>query len=376
MQTLRLLIIDDEPGMRLGVVRALRNHTLHLADINGDVRYEVEQAEDGKQGLKMLTENPPDLLLLDHKLPDITGLDILDRMKEMDGLDMLTVMITAYASLDTAVTATKRGAFDFLAKPFTPAELKNSVRKATRHLVLQRQARRLAEEKRQIRFKFISVLTHELKAPLGAVEGYLRIIKEKAAGDDPAVYERMMDRSLLRLEGMRKLIFDLLDLTAIESGQRTRKLEETDLQELSRAAIETFVPQAEDRSIDMELHAPGPVVMKADRNELEIVLNNLISNAIKYNKDNGRVDVTLTAENGQVMIKVADTGIGMKQEDAEKLFEDFVRIKNEQTRHILGSGLGLSTVKKIAALYDGTASVESEEGKGTTFTVTLAQETQ
>ena len=93
------------------------------------------------------------------------------------------IMITAYASLETAVTATRRGAYDFLAKPFTPEELRGAVRKAARHLILQRQARRLAEEKRQVRFQFISVLAHEMKAPIAAIEGYLQMIRERALGE-------------------------------------------------------------------------------------------------------------------------------------------------------------------------------------------------
>ncbi|MCF7855258.1 MAG: response regulator [Candidatus Pacebacteria bacterium] len=371
METLRLLVVDDELGMRLGVEKALRQYTVRLPDIDDEVSYEVEKAEDGKGALAILNERPPDLLLLDHKLPDITGLEILDKLNRGESPETLTIMITAYASLETAVTATKRGAFDFLAKPFTPTELKSAVRKATRHLVLQREARRLAEEKRQIRFQFISVLTHEMKAPLGAVEGYLRIMKERAAGDDPAVYDQMLDRSLVRLEGMRKLIFDLLDMTAIESGQRKRELQTIDLKEAAERAVETFLPEAEKRDITLELHAPDSLLMTADRSELDIVLNNLVSNAIKYNKDGGRVDVTLSSENNHANIEVKDTGIGMKPENAEKLFKDFVRIKNSRTRRILGSGLGLSTVKKIANLYNGDATVHSEEDVGSTFIVTL-----
>ena len=135
---------------------------------------------------------------------------------------MLTIMITAYASIETAVTATKRGAYDFLAKPFTPDELKSTIRKAAARLILAKQARKLAEEKRQVRFEFIRVLGHELKAPLNAVAGYLRMFKERSLGDDPAAYDEGIDRSLIRIDGMQKLIADLLDLTQIESGRKNR----------------------------------------------------------------------------------------------------------------------------------------------------------
>jgi len=108
-----------------------------------------------------------------------------------------------------------------------------------------------------------------------------------------------------------------------------------------------------------------------DRSELEIVLNNLVSNAVKYNRDGGSVTVRLDSADGTATIAVSDTGIGISEEDREKLFDEFSRIRNDKTRDVLGSGLGLSIVKRIASMYDGEVSVESEPGRGSTFTVTL-----
>lgn len=370
MDTLRVMVADDEPGMRMGVARALRDFRFQLPDINAEVGFAVDQVETGEQALDSIHAEPPDILLLDYKLPGISGLDVLDRI-ESSSSDILTIMITAYATLETAVSATRRGAYDFLAKPFTPDELRSTVRKTAARLILTRQARRLAEEKRQVRFQFISVLAHELKAPLSAVEGYLQIMNDRSAGDDEAVYHQMVGRSIVRVGGMRKLINDLLDLTHIESGQKQRKLSSVNLCDIARDAIETAAPAAAGRNIAIELHAGEPVVMQADAGEIEIIMNNLVSNAVKYNRDDGRVDVTLSKSGGEVRLAVADTGIGMTQEDAAKLFNEFVRIKNSKTRNILGSGLGLSIVKKIAMLYEGDAAVQSEPDVGSTFTVVL-----
>ncbi len=369
-ERLRILVCDDEPGMRLGVVRALRNFAAHLTDINEDVLFDVDQAETGEEALEKIHAQAPDILLLDYKLPGMNGLDVLEKV-EIDPAEMLTVMITAYASLETAITATKRGAYDFLPKPFTPDELKNTVRKTAGRLVLSRQAKKLAEEKRQVRFQFISVLAHELKAPIAAIMGYLRILQDKSAGDDPAVYEQMVERCVIRLDGMQKLIYDLLDLTRIESGQKKREVSEVDVVEVARRSIETVTPDARARDIDVNLHAPETLPMTGDSGELEIIFNNLTSNAVKYNRDGGRVDVTLTASDEEVTISVADTGIGMSPEDVDRLFGEFVRIKNARTRNILGSGLGLSILKKLIHLYGGEVRVESELDKGTTFHVTL-----
>ena len=369
METLNILIVDDEYGMRRGAERALRDVTLSLPDVNGDVRFEIRTAATGKELEEMLESGHTDILLLDHKLPDMTGLDILDSLGKRS-LDLLTIMITAYASLDTAVTATRRGAYDFLAKPFTPEELRGAVRKAARHLILQRQARRLADEKRQVRFQFTSVLAHEMKAPIAAIEGYLQMIRERSAGENLENYDRMLDRCLIRIEGMRKLISDLLDLTAIESGQRQRNIVSVNVAEAARQSVENMKAEAERRGIRIDLRVPADLVLEGDRTEIEMIFNNLVSNAVKYNRDNGKVTVTADVSGDDVRIQVDDTGIGMTQEECQRLFNDFTRIRNEKTRHILGSGLGLSTLKKLVTLYRGSISVESQPDAGSTFTVT------
>jgi signal transduction histidine kinase len=371
-ETLRILVADDEPGMRAGVARALRDFTVSLPDVNVDVCFEVEQAESGEQTLEKVAARPPHILLLDYKLPGISGLEVLDRLQAHRS-EILTIMITAYASLDTAVSAIKRGAYDFLAKPFTPEELKNTIRKTAGRLILAQQARKLAQEKRQVRFQLISVLAHELKAPLAAVEGYLRIIRDRSAGADEAAYRRMLERSLIRTEGMRKLIGDLLDMTHIESGRKRRDFADVDVADVARMAIETAMPEAVLRHIAIALDAAPPVTMKADRGELEIILNNLVSNAVKYNRDGGSVRVAVRPEGGAVVVAVSDTGIGMTKDDAARLFGEFVRIKTEKTRDILGSGLGLSIVRKLAILYGGDVSVTSEPDVGSTFTVVLRE---
>lgn len=135
--------------------------------------------------------------------------------------------------------------------------------------------------------------------------------------------------------------------------------------------MELFALDAERRGISMELDTEPDIELAADPGEAEIVLNNLISNAVKYNRDGGSVTVKLSRDGNAVTIAVTDTGIGLTPEEAGKLFNEFTRIKNEHTVKILGSGLGLSTVRKIANMYDGEATVTSEPGVGSTFTVTL-----
>lgn len=112
--------------------------------------------------------------------------------------------------------------------------------------------------------------------------------------------------------------------------------------------------------------------MKADAGEIEIIMNNLISNAVKYNRTGGRVDIFVEKAKELVRISVADTGIGMSSEEKDRIFDDFFRIKNQKTRNITGSGLGLSIVKKIVDMYQGSVDVQSTPEKGSTFVITLA----
>jgi two-component system sensor histidine kinase/response regulator len=360
-------MVDDEVPLSSAVKRILAKYKGHVEAVGVDVAYTSSHFTTGEEFLKSLADGVEyDLLLLDLKLPGMSGLEILAELAKQ-GRELVTVMITAYATFETAVQATKLGAFDFLPKPFSPEELRYSLRKATNQLIISREARRLAEEERQVRFNFISVLSHELKAPLNAIEGYLKLLQE----DETPEHLQMIDRSLIRLDGMRKLIFDLLDLTRIESGQKARQFAQVDVSTVARKTIDLFSTEAADRGISLSLSAAQPVTMVADAGELDIVLNNLVSNAVKYNRDGGDVTVSLERKDDTVKIQVTDTGIGLTPEESAKLFREFVRIKNEDTFKILGSGLGLSTVRKLAQLYGGDTSVKSEKGAGSTFTVTL-----
>lgn len=365
---LRVLVVDDEEGMRLGIERVLKNFSPRVPQLEKEVSFAIEHAATGEAGLEKIDRLKPHILLLDNKLPGMDGIEVLDTLSKRNA-DILIIMITAYASIEIAVKATKCGAYDFLPKPFTPDELKTIMQKAAGHVALTIHAK-------QVRFQFISVLAHELKSPINAVENYLNIIREKSAGDDPAVYEHMLERSLTRIEYMKKLIADLLDMTRIESGQRKREPAPVLISEIAETAIDSIEETAKKQGVTIDLNVENERHFTADWSEIEIVLNNLISNAVKYNRENGHVSVDISFNEDEVKITVSDTGIGLSEEEKNKLFNDFVRIKKEETKKILGSGLGLSIVKKIARIYNGSVSVESELNKGSIFTVILREDTQ
>lgn len=370
MDPLRVLVVDDEVWIRAAVSRDLQEFHVAVPDTNDRVRFEVAEAGSGEEALEIIEANPPHIMLLDLKLPGISGLDVLERVARQYP-DLLTVMITAYASIETAVRATKSGAYDFVAKPFTPEELEHVLQKAARHIVITERARALAQEQHQVRFQFVSVLAHELKAPLNAIEGFLDVVLSHSAGDNPSVYEEMLRRSLARTRSMRKLIVDLLDLTRIESGVKKRELSPVDLLDVAQTTVETAAPDAAAKGVTIQLHCEGAITMHADRTELEIVLNNFVSNAVKYNRQGGRVSIDISRRDDVITIAVSDTGIGMSQEEVERLFQPFMRIRNEKTAGILGSGLGLTIAQKVALLYNGEVNVTSEPEVGSTFTITL-----
>ncbi|MGD0342229.1 MAG: hybrid sensor histidine kinase/response regulator [Bacteroidales bacterium] len=370
MAVLKVLVVDDEPGIRSGVARILRDFHVTYPFMDEDYTFEILEAPTGEDGITMVERDKPDILLLDNKLPGMQGVDVLEYIRERK-YDIVIAMITSYASLDVAVRATRDGATDFIPKPFTPQELKSSIENITKQLYLKRITHKLKQDGKKIRYQFLSVLSHELKAPLNALEGYLRMMQEKQAGDRIDDYATHIDRSLQRIQGMRNLIMDLLDFTKIRLERKDEKIQEVNLAEIASGAIVTVQPYAIQMEVSINLEVRTDVVIMADPGDMEIVFNNLISNAVKYNKFGGRADITIDSSDTDAILIFSDTGIGITKTDSENLFNDFVRIKNEKTRNISGSGLGLSIVKKVVELYHGTIKVESTPDVGTTFTVRL-----
>jgi signal transduction histidine kinase len=372
MKKINVLVVDDEPGICAGVKRILNRFTVSYPFMDEDRGFEVYEAETGEDAIEFIKNSPPDIVLLDNKLPGIQGTEVLEYINE-NNRGILVMMITSYASLELAVKATEQGAYDFIPKPFTPQELKASMENVTKHLFLRTMTKKLSKEGKEVRFQFLSVLSHELKSPLNAIEGYLKIMQERQAGNDIKDYDQVINRSLERIKGMRTLIMDLLDLTKIQFEKKEEKFERVHLNQLMQTAIENINPYAIQKDVSIDFSADKDIYMDADPGDIEIVFNNLLSNAVKYNKDNGSVNVSFTEDqsNGTVEISVSDTGIGMTDEEKQKLFQEFFRVKNEKTKHITGSGLGLSIAKRVIDLYKGKINVDTEPDKGTTFYVQL-----
>jgi len=372
MATLKVLVVDDEPGIRSGLSRILKNFSVDFPFVEEAFTFDTVEVGTGEEAVEYLDSQPVDIVLLDNKLPGIHGIEVLEHITQ-NSIDTNVMMITSYASLDLAIKATNNGAYNFVPKPFTPQELKTAMEGITKHLYLQRMTKKLNEEGKQIRFQFLSVLSHELKSPINAVEGYLRIMQDRQVGNNLEDYDTMIIRSLERIKGMRSLIMDMLDLTRLENGKKKREIVKVDLVQMARVAIDTLTPMAIQKNIKMYLDTDEPnIYLNGDNSEIEIIFNNLVSNAVKYNKEDGTVNCIIKTGENKIIISVSDTGIGMAEEDISKLFQDFVRIKNEKTKGISGSGLGLSIMKKtVEEYYHGNISVTSTPDVGSTFVVEI-----
>jgi signal transduction histidine kinase len=329
MAVLKVLVIDDEPGIRSGVSRILNNFHVTYPFMDEDYTFNVMEAATGEEGISILENDMQDILLLDNKLPGMQGVDVLEHIRKRN-YDIVVAMITSYASLDVAIRATRDGAIDFIPKPFTPQELKSSIENITKQQYLKRITHKMKQEGKKIRYQFLSVLSHELKAPLNALEGYLRMMQEKQAGELIDDYATPIERSLQRIQGMRNLIMDLLDFTKIRLERKDEKIQEVNLKDIAKGAIVTVQPYAIQMDVSINLKARSDVIIMADPDDMEIIFNNLISNAIKYNKVGGEAEIAIVASDGEALITITDTGIGITENDAGNLFTEFVRIVDRE----------------------------------------------
>jgi signal transduction histidine kinase len=370
MAQLKILVVDDEPGIRSGVARILGNFHVTYPFMDEDYTFSILEAATGEEGIEIIDREMPDILLLDNKLPGIQGIEVLEYVRKKN-YDIVVAMITSYASIDVAVKAHNDGAIDFIPKPFTPQELKASVEQITKQQYLRRITHKLKVEGKKVRFQFLSVLSHELKAPLNAIEGYLKMMQERQLGESLDDYASAIERSLQRIDSMRNLIMDLLDFTKVSFERQMEKMQNVNLRELVSMAVVTVSPYAIHKDIHFVTDIRGCETIWADPNDFEIIMNNLVSNAVKYNNTGGTVTITVDCNDNEFSLSVADTGIGINTSEKEMLFEEFSRIKNDKTRNISGSGLGLSIVRKVVELYHGVITVESIPDKGSVFKVII-----
>jgi two-component system phosphate regulon sensor histidine kinase PhoR len=231
------------------------------------------------------------------------------------------------------------------------------------------QARKL----QQMRTEFVANVTHELRTPLTSIRGFAETLLDGAL-EDPETARNFIEIIKREGEHLGALIEDLLDLSRIESGRMRMQPEEVDLAGLLTESLAGLQQKANAQGTTLEVIVPAGLHLYADRGRLAQVLINLVDNALKYTPAGGCVQVEAVELNEYVRFQVRDTGCGMPKADLPRIFERFYRVDKARTRKTGGTGLGLSIVKHIIEAHGGSISVESELGKGTTFTFLLPKQ--
>lgn len=355
----KILIIDDEEVVRDSCTQILAGYA-----------YQIETAADGTRGLELSESFQPDLVFIDLKMPGLSGMEVLERMHAMDPT-VVTVVITGFATVSSAVEAMKNGAYDFLPKPFTPEELRLIAHRSLekRKLVLETIA--LRQEKEMLREHFAHIVSHELKAPLSAVQQNLFALEFELSSALNEGQREKLERIKTRLDDLLKLINSWLKVISTDIGKIKEGFTQIPVTMPISKAMESVGPLAERKNLEIitSFSKPSRMIM-GDSLSLAEAFVNIIGNAIKYSHDGSKVYVTMEEKGSVIQISVKDTGIGVFAEDLPHIFEGFYRGKAGPNA-ASGHGIGLAVSRQIVEAHNGSIAVESELGKGTTIIVTL-----
>ncbi len=354
----RILVIDDE--------KVIRDSCKRILIAEGHI---VKSAEDGDIGLRLFKEFRPDLVLVDLKMPGMSGMAVLEEIESSD-VNVIKIVITGYATVSSAVDAMKRGAYDFIPKPFTPDEILLIVARGLerRQLLLESEALRVEREMR--RRNMISLVSHELRAPLAATVQYLEVILGGMAGEISSEAKEMIDRCNMRMKELLELLSRWLNLATFDPMKIAEHFQDINLSDVARESIEVLKSLAEEKKVSLSLDTPKDLSpIQGSKMLLEEIFTNLIGNAIKYNKPGGWAKVKLYGGDDEVRVEISDNGLGISEEHLSRIFDEFYRVDGRRNAPVKGSGLGLSIVKKMVDAHGGMIDVESKFGEGTTFKI-------
>jgi len=355
----KILIIDDEDVVLDSCTQILKGSS-----------YQLATATDGTRGLALVQEYQPDLVFVDLKMPGISGFEVLEKVHEIDPT-IVAVVITGFATVSSAVDAMKRGAYDFLPKPFTPDEFRMIARRGIERRKLMLETISLRREKELLREQFASIVSHELKAPLSAVQQNLFALDFELDKTLNVEQKGKLERIKVRIDEMLKMINSWLRVISVDINKLKDGFTPISISKPIANALESLSSLAARKNIEIvnevseNLH---PV--SGDSLSLSEVFVNIIGNSIKYSPDGTRVVIKAEEQGNNLTISIKDSGIGISQEDLPHIFEGFYRGKSSQET-ATGHGIGLAVARQIIEAHNGSISVESELGKGTTFLVSL-----
>ncbi len=373
-----LLVADDNPDMRAYLKRLLSG------------LYRVVVATDGAEALDKAERLHPALILTDVMMPRMSGNDLLKAVRGHERLRSVPIIfLTAKAGSEARIESLEAGANDYVSKPFHEEELlariNNQLRMRAqekeieaRTIELERLNRQLEavnatlREVNQRKSEFVSIVSHDLRSPMAAIQGYVDNMQEGLAGGLSEKQGYYLTRMKANIERVTRMINDLLNLTKIETGQIEIRLQSVSMGELIDHLLEGVEPTAHQKHLKLKArYEPGLPAVQCDPDKVTQILTNLIQNAIKFTASDGEVRVEVETSEGQFMrICVADTGCGIPSSELHRVFDKFYRGSSAQSE-VRGTGLGLAIAKHLVELQHGTIWVESRPGEGTRFFFTL-----
>jgi signal transduction histidine kinase len=362
-----VLVVDDEESVATTIkaILTLDGHT-------------VTAVTSGAEAMKLLNQMQFDVVLTDLRLNDIDGVEILKEVQRTSP-ETAAIMLTGYASLESAVAALRSGAYDYLLKPSDVDELRATVNRAIERRELRRRLLEL-EEVDRLKTRFLSMASHELRTPLTAVSGFIQVARRRiarAAEDDNGVdWKQEATRAAETLElaqrqsrRLGRLVDELLDVSRLQLGRVELRQKEIDLVATVREVVERMRLLGTSHVIEMRSTVASARVL-ADTDRIDQVFENLIGNAMKYSPDGGTVAIDARIEGTEVLVAIADQGIGISDDELQNVFNLFYRSPDPRAGHVGGLGLGLYISREIVTRHDGRLWAESGPS-GSTFHLAL-----
>lgn len=374
----RILILDDDPNILRFLLRALFKQG-----------YSVQAVDHPTKALELLARNRFDLVITDLKMPEMDGIVFLKRIKESSPTTEV-ILMTAFATVETALEAMKLGAFDFLVKPFNLEDVKQVVERALRFLSTRNDLNQFKDLDR-LKNEFLGNVTHELRSPLTSIKAAAKLLLEefKNKGTDVPLHIvlqmlSMVDRNSNKMIG---LVDDLLDTFRYQTNKITLNNMPFSVEKLIAKCVEEFLLPCQERGLTLSCRIEEPLPsLTADPIEVRQAILNLLGNSMKFTPEGGKIIIGAqlknhtgafksahektpheTEEKEMIEIFVEDTGIGIPQEQQEKIFEKFYQVDGSLRRKQTGIGLGLSLTKSIVDAHHGKIRLESCPGKGSIF---------
>lgn len=353
----KILIVDDDP-----VNLSILSH--HLSNVG----LEVFVAQDGEAALEQTCRQPPDLILLDILMPGLDGFEVCRRLKDQpETRDIPIIFMTALTNTRDLVTGFDVGAVDYIPKPFTPEEV---LARVTTHLTLHRQ-RSEVDHLNTMKNKFFEIISKdmiEVLSSLVSLSDFLVMAVSQIPRDNVHNAAKMVETSV---QNAIKLLENLSNWAKIQNGTFELEPEALNLHELVLENIVQLRNHARKKQITLSHSVHSDTYVYADYVSASTILHNLLVNALWFTQNGGKVDVSAKEIEHFIQVTISDTGIGIQQEDLNKLFRIDQKFRRQGTAGEHGTGLGLILCKNLIEISGGQIWVESSVGHGSTFTFTL-----